>query len=37
MSISLKGCKFEHNDLSLHCESLNDESALVKEAQEHIC
>ena len=25
MSVSLKGCKFEHTKLSIHFESFNDE------------
>ena len=34
MSVSLKGCKFEHTELSIHFESFNDECAIVKEAQD---
>ena len=34
MSISLKGCKFEHNELSIRIETFNDECAIVKEAQD---
>ena len=34
MSVSLKWCKFEHTELSIHFESFNDESAIVKEAQD---
>ena len=34
MSISLKGCKFEHIELSIHFESFNDECAIVKEAHD---
>ena len=34
MSVSLKGCKLEHTELSIHFESLNDECAIVKEAQD---
>ena len=34
MSVSLKGCKFEHTELSIHCKSFNDECAIVKEAQD---
>ena len=34
MSVSLKGCKFEHTELSIHFESFNDACALVKEAQD---
>ena len=33
MSVSLKGCKFEHTKLSIHFESFNDECAIVKERQ----
>ena len=33
MSVSLKGCKCEHTELSIHFESFNDECAIVKEAQ----
>ena len=32
MSVSLKGCKFEHTELSIHFESFNDDCALVKKA-----
>ena len=31
MSVSLKGCKFEHTELSIHFKSFNDECAIVKE------
>ena len=34
MSVSLKGCNFEHNKLSIHFESFNDECAIVKEAKD---
>ena len=34
MSVSLKGCIFAHTELSIHLESFNDESAIVKEAQD---
>ena len=34
MSASLKGCKFEHTELSIHFVSFNDECAIVKEAQD---
>ena len=34
MSVSLKWCKFDHTELSIHFESLNDECAIVKEAQD---
>ena len=37
MSVSLKGCKFEHTELSIHFESFNDECAIVKEAMTQIC
>ena len=30
MSVSLKGCKFKHTELSIHFESFNDNCALVK-------
>ena len=33
MSVYLKGCKFEHTELSIHFESFNDECAIVKEAK----
>ena len=32
MSVSLKGYKFEHTELSIYFESFNDECAIVKEA-----
>ena len=34
ISVSLKGCLFEHTELSIHLELFNDECALVKEAQD---
>ena len=34
MSVFLKGCNFEHTELSIHFESLNDECAIVKEAKD---
>ena len=34
MSVSFKGCNFEHNKLSIHFESFNDECAIVKEAKD---
>ena len=34
MSVSLKGCEFEHTELSILFESFNDECAIVKEAQD---
>ena len=34
MSISLKGRKFEHSELSIHSKSFNDECAIMKEAQD---
>ena len=37
MSVSLKGCKFEHTELWIHLESFNDECAIVKETQDEIC
>ena len=32
MSVFLKGCNFEHTELSIRFESFNDECAIVKEA-----
>ena len=32
MLVSLKGCNFEHTELSIRFESFNDECAIVKEA-----
>ena len=34
MSVSLKGCNFEHTELSIHFESFNNECAIVKEAKD---
>ena len=34
MSIILKGCNFEHTELSIHFSSSNDECAIVKEAKD---
>ena len=34
MSVSLKGCKFEHTELSIHFELFNDECAILKEIQD---
>ena len=34
MSVSLKGFKFEHTELSVHFESFNDECAIAKEAKD---
>ena len=34
MSVSVKGCNFEHTELSIHFESLNNECAIVKEAKD---
>ena len=34
MSVSLKVCKFEHTELSIHLEPFNDECTIVKEAQD---
>ena len=31
--VSLKGCQFEHTELSIHIKSFNDKCAIVKEAQ----
>ena len=37
MSVSFKGCTFEHIELYIHFEPFNDEFAIVKEAQTQIC
>ena len=34
MSVFLKGCNFEHTELSIYFESFNDECAIVKEAND---
>ena len=34
MSVSLKGCEFEHTELTTLFKSFNDECAIVKEAQD---
>ena len=34
MLVSLNGCKIEHTELWVHFESLNDECAILKEAQD---
>ena len=34
MSESLKLCKFEHTELSIHFELFNDECVIVKEAKD---
>ena len=34
MSIFLKGCNFEHTELSIHTLSFNVECAIVKEAND---
>ena len=34
MLVSLKGCKFEHTELSIHFESFNAQCEIVKEAQD---
>ena len=34
MLVSLKGCDFEHTELSIHFESFIDECAIVKEAKD---
>ena len=34
MSVFLKGCNFEHNKLSIHFLSFNDECAIVKEVKD---
>ena len=33
MSVFLKGCNFEHIELSIHFRSFNDECAIVKKAE----
>ena len=33
MSVSLKGCNFEHTKLSIHFKSFNDNNAIVNEAK----
>ena len=34
MSVSLKGCNFEHTELSIHFKSFNGECAFMKEAKD---
>ena len=34
MSVFLKGCNFEHTELSIYFESFNEECAIVKEAKD---
>ena len=34
MSVFLKGCNFEHTELSIHFESFNEVCAIVKEAKD---
>ena len=34
MLVSLKVCNFEHTELSIHFESLNDKCAIAKEAKD---
>ena len=34
MSVYLKGCNFEHTQLSIYFESFNDECATVKDAKD---
>ena len=34
MSVSLKGCKFEHTEQSIYFKSFNDECEIVKEAKD---
>ena len=34
MSVFLKGCNFEHTELSIHFDSFNDDCAIVKEAKD---
>ena len=36
MSVSLKGCKFEHTELYIRFKSFNVECAIVKEAQDAV-
>ena len=36
MSVSLKGCTFEHTELSIHSELFNDDCAVVKAAKDAI-
>ena len=37
MSVFLKGCNFEHTELSTHFLSFNYERAIVKKQRTHIC
>ena len=34
MSVFLKGCNFEHTELSIHFISFNDECAIMKAAKD---
>ena len=34
---ALKGCQFEHTELSIHFKSFNDECAIVKKQRTQIC
>ena len=34
MSVSKKGCNFEHTELPIHLESFNDECTIAKEAKD---
>ena len=34
MLVFLKGCNFEHTELSIHFQSFNDKCAIVKEAND---
>ena len=34
MWLSLKGCKFDHTELSFHFESFKDDFSIVREAQD---
>ena len=34
MSVILKGCNFEHTELSIHFVSFNDECSIVKETKD---
>ena len=37
MPVCLKGCKFEHTEMLINFESLNDEYAIVKKPRRQIC
>ena len=34
MPVSLKGCNFEHTELTTHFESFNDECTIVQEVKD---